>query len=448
MFARMSSCILVIDDDTAMLSLFSRILTKEGFEVFTAVSAAEGLKWLEKESIAAVISDVNLPDANGIELVQTIKAKFPIVEIIVITGFATIADGVMAIKNGAFDYLVKGDDNKKIIPLISKAIDKHLLQARIFQLEKKITEKYSFDNIVGNSPPLIEAKLLAEKVAQRDTTVLLLGETGSGKEVFAQSIHYSSLRKTKPFIAVNCSTLGKDILESELFGHKAGSFTGAHKDKTGLIEEANGGTIFLDEVGEMSMDLQAKLLRVLETREFYKVGDSKTTSVDIRVITATNRDLQKEIEKGNFRLDLFYRLSVFQVNLPSLNQRIDDIDKLTIHFVSQISGTMGLPYPKISKDFLTALKKHTWKGNIRELRNVIERAIILSDGELLPEQLPFDFVSGETATSSLELAEVEKHHIQKVLRLTKSNKAESARLLGIGLNTLYRKIQDYSLVVD
>jgi DNA-binding NtrC family response regulator len=444
----MSAAILVIDDDTALLSLFSRIIAKEGFEVHTAGSAAEGLRLLEKENIAAVISDVNLPDANGIELVQTIKSKHPIVEIIVITGFGTIADGVMAIKNGAFDYLVKGDDNKKIIPLISKAIDKHQLQARIYQLEKKITDKYSFDNIVGNSPPLIEAKLLAEKVAQRDTTVLLLGETGSGKEVFAQSIHYASLRKAKPFIAVNCSTLGKELLESELFGHKAGSFTGANKDKTGLIEEANGGTLFLDEVGEMGIDLQAKLLRVLETRQFYKVGDSKTTAVDIRVITATNRDLQKEIEKGNFRLDLFYRLSVFQINLPSLNQRIDDIDMLTTHFISQLTDDMGLAYPKISKDFLAALKKHSWKGNIRELKNVVERAIILSDGELMPEHLPFDFVNSELSPSSLELAEVEKHHIQKVLRLTKSNKAEAARLLGIGLNTLYRKIQDYSLSVS
>jgi two-component system NtrC family response regulator len=244
---------------------------------------------------------------------------------------------------------------------------------------------------------------------------------------------------------VNCSTLGKDILESELFGHKAGSFTGAMKDKQGLMEEANGGTIFLDEVGEMSMDLQAKMLRVLETQQFYKVGDSKPTSVDIRVVTATNRNLQLEIDKGLFRLDLFYRLSVFQITLPSLSERVDDIDMLTSHFIRLFADKMAVQYPKISKDFLNILKRHAWKGNIRELRNVIERAMILCDGELRPEFLPLEFTFQDNAQNSLELAEVEKQHIKKVLNITKGNKAEAAKVLDIGLNTLYRKIESYSL---
>jgi two-component system NtrC family response regulator len=441
----MNNTVLIIDDDTALQTLLTRIISKEGFNVLAAGNATAGLKILDKEKVSVVMSDVNLPDANGIELVETIKSKHPLVEIIVITGYGTIADGVMAIKNGAFDYLVKGDDNAKIIPLINKALEKSQLQNRISQLENKISDKYSFANIVGNSAAIQEAKNLAGKVAQTDATVLLLGETGSGKEVFAQSIHYASKRKNKPFVAVNCSTLGKEILESELFGHKAGSFTGAMKDKQGLMEEASEGTIFLDEVGEMSIDLQAKLLRVLETQEFYKVGDSKPTRVDIRVVTATNRNLQQEIDKGLFRMDLYYRLSVFKITLPSLADRIDDIDMLTTHFIKLFTDKMVVQYPKISKDFLDILKKHHWKGNIRELRNVIERAMILCDGELRPEFLPLEFTYQENSQNSLELAEVEKQHIKKVLTITKGNKAEAAKILDIGLNTLYRKIESYSL---
>ena len=441
----MNNTVLIIDDDIALQTLLARIISKEGFNVLTASNAASGLKLLDKEDVSVVMSDVNLPDANGIELVGTIKLKRPLTEIIVITGYGTIADGVMAIKNGAFDYLVKGDDNTKIIPLISKALEKSQLQSRISQLENKISDKYSFENIVGNSAAIQVAKNLAGKVAQTDATVLLLGDTGTSKEVFAQSIHYASKRKNKPFVAVNCSTLGKELLESELFGHKAGSFTGALKDKQGLMEEASGGSIFLDEVGEMSIDLQAKLLRVLETQEFYKVGDSKPTRVDIRVITATNRNLQQEIDKGLFRMDLYYRLSVFKINLPSLSERVDDIDLLTTHFINIFTDKMAVQYPKISKDFLDTLKTHSWKGNIRELRNVIERAMILCDGELRPEFLPLEFTYQENAPNSLELAEVEKQHIKKVLMITKGNKAEAAKKLDIGLNTLYRKIEGYNI---
>ncbi|MBS1685559.1 MAG: sigma-54-dependent Fis family transcriptional regulator [Bacteroidetes bacterium] len=441
----MNKTVLIIDDDKALQMLLARIISKEGFDVLTAGDARSGLKVLEKEKVMVVMSDVNLPDANGIELVQTIKTKYPFTEIIVITGYGTIADGVMAIKNGAFDYLVKGDDNTKIIPLINKAIEKSQLQARIDQLENKIIDKYGFDSIIGASPALEAAKGLAMKVAQTDATVLLLGETGAGKEVFAQAIHYASKRKNKPFVAVNCSTFGKELLESELFGHKAGSFTGATKDKQGLMEEASGGTIFLDEVGEMSIDLQAKMLRVLETQQFYKVGDSKPTTVDVRVITATNRDLQKEIEKGLFRADLFYRLSVFQITLPSLSERIQDIDLLTEHFLRMFADKMAISKPKVGRAFLDTLKKHSWKGNIRELRNVIERAIILCDGELRPEFLPMEFTYQESGTNSLVLEEVEKQHIKRVLNITKGNKAEAARVLDIGLNTLYRKIETFNL---
>ena len=437
----MNNTVLIIDDDKALQYLLARIISKEGFTVLTADTVSAGLKVLEMEDVSVVLSDVNLPDGNGIENTKIIKAKYPLIEIIVITSAGTISDGVLAIKNGAFDYLVKGDDDTKIIPLINKALEKSQLQSRVNRLEKQIFNQYSFESVVGSSAAILEAKNLANKVAQTDATVLLLGETGTGKEIFAQSIHYASPRKNKPFVAVNCSALGKDLLESELFGHKAGAFTGALKDKQGLMWEANDGTLFLDEVGEMSMDLQAKLLRVLETQEYYKVGDSKPTRVNVRFITATNRNLQQEIDRGLFRMDLYYRISVFKIVLPSLSERIDDIDMLTTHFINIFSEKMVVQHPNVSKDFLQHLKNHSWKGNIRELRNVIERAMILCDGELKPEFLPLEFTFEENGQNSLELAVVEKQHIKKVLAITKGNKAAAAKLLDIGLNTLYRKLE-------
>lgn len=441
----MKATILIIDDEVKLRGLLSRIIALEGYTVLEAGDARCGMKLLDKEEVTVVISDVKLPDANGVELTRSIKEKYPFIEVIVLTAFGTIADGVSAIKNGAFDYLTKGDDNEKIIPLLYKAVEKAQLQMRIVQLEKKVADKYSIDNILGSSPAILEAKELAGKVAETDTTVLLLGETGTGKEVFAQAIHEASHRRSGPFVAVNCSALGKDILESELFGHKVGAFTGAVKDKRGLLEEANGGTIFLDEIGEMNIDLQAKLLRVLETSEFFKVGDSKPTKVNVRIIAATNRDLKHESENGFFRLDLFYRLSVFQIRLPSLNERTEDIEVLTKYFTALFAAKMNKPVPAIGVDFLAALRKHHWRGNTRELKNVIERAVILSGDKLQVSSLPFDFAAANAAPVIFDLAEVEKMQINKVLLYVKGNKTEAARLLNISLATLYRKFKEYNL---
>lgn len=441
----MKSTVLIIDDEIKLRGLLSRIIGLEGFQVLEAGDAKSGLKLLEKEDVAVVISDVKLPDSNGIELTKTIKAKYPHIEVLVLTAFGTIADGVMAIKNGAFDYLTKGDENERIIPVLYKAIEKASLQKRILQLEKKVADKYSFENIIGVSKAIMDAKALAIKVAKTDTSVLLLGETGTGKEVFAQSIHESSNRRAKPFIAVNCSALGKDLLESELFGYKTGAFTGAVKDKRGLLDEANEGTIFLDEIGEMNIDLQAKLLRVLETGEFFKLGDSKPTKVNIRVIAATNRNLLKETEKGTFRLDLYYRLSVFQIHLPSLNERIEDIELLAKYFIKVFAEKMNKGEPKIESGFLQALKKHHWLGNTRELKNVIERAVILSEDTLLISSLPFGFTDTGSSPLVFDLAEAERIQIQKVLQYAKGNKTEAAHLLNIALATLYRKLKEYDL---
>jgi len=387
-----------------------------------------------------------------VDFTKTIKQRYPQIEIILLTAYGNIPDGIQAIKNGAFDYLVKGDDNERIIPLLHRAIEKAELSGRVKHLEKQLGKSQSFETVIGKSKALIQALELAQKVAPTDATILLTGETGTGKEVFARAIHQASKQAAKNFVAVNCSAFGKDLLESEMFGHKAGAFTGAIKDKKGLFEEANNGTIFLDEIGEMHADLQAKLLRVLETGEFIKVGDTRSVKVNVRVIAATHRDLQQEIKEGHFREDLFYRISAFQIKLPALRERPDDIEALANHFTALFASKTNKRVKSLSADFVAALKLHSWNGNIRELKNVIERSVILATGdELTVTTLPFEFhepisngKSGNTL-SAFNLSSVEKLHIQKVLNYTNGNRTEAAKLLGIGAATLYRKIDEYKL---
>lgn len=444
--------ILIIDDEEKIRSLLSRIISLEGFEVFQAADLKKGLQRLEISEVDVVICDVKLPDGSGVEFVKIIKEKYPSTEIILLTAYGNISDGVQAIKNGAFDYITKGDDNNKIIPLLYKAIEKAALSKRVMQLEKQLGNKYSFNNISGKSKIIKSAVEAGIKVAATDATVLLTGETGTGKEVFAQSIHNAGKRNKKNFIAVNCSAFSKDLLENELFGHKAGAFTGALKDSKGIFEEANNGTVFLDEIGEMPLDLQAKLLRVLECGEFLKVGDSKPTKINVRIIAATNKDLQQEIERGNFREDLYYRINIFNISLPPLRDRISDIEELAFYFLKYFTSKTGKKITSITPEYLESLKYHPWKGNIRELRNIIERSVILTDSaELELVSLPSDFqnVNSENSKnrmlSAFELAGAEKIHIQKVLNYTNGNKTETAKLLNIALTTLYRKLEDYRI---
>ncbi|MBA9073886.1 DNA-binding NtrC family response regulator [Flavobacterium gossypii] len=446
--------ILIIDDEEKLRSLMARIIGLEGFEVVEAGDCKSGLKKLEQYNFDVVLCDVKLPDGNGVDLTIAIKEKSPQTEVILLTAYGNIPDGVQAIKNGAFDYIVKGDDNNKIIPLLHRAIEKSNLTQRIAQLEAKLDTKLSFDGIIGSSKSLQQSIELARKVAPTDTTVLLTGETGTGKEVFASAIHQSSLRKNQPFVAINCSAFSHDLLESEMFGHIAGSFTGASKDKKGLFEEANNGTIFLDEVGEMALDLQAKLLRVIENGEFIKVGESKPTKVNVRIIAATNRDLAKEIEAGHFRQDLFYRLSVFQIQLPALRERVADIEPLANYFLHFFALKTNKKIKSFSGEFIQLLKLHTWPGNIRELKNVLERSVILETENILTtdclpleiQQLKASETTGEAPVlSAFSLASAEKIHIQKVLNYTNHNKTETAKLLNIALTTLYRKLEEYKI---
>jgi len=444
--------LLIIDDEERLRNLLARILQLEGYDVLVASNGKEAIKKLQHEVIPVVISDVKLPDINGIELTSQIKASWPATEIIVLTAFGTINDGVKAIKGGAFDYITKGDDNEKIIPLVSKAMDKALLQQKVLELEKKLNSKFGFERLIGKSVAITNVIKLAQKVALTDTTVLLLGETGTGKEIFAEAIHQASPRNAKSFVAVNCSAFTKELLESELFGHKAGSFTGAVKDKKGLFEEANGGTIFLDEIGELDHDLQAKLLRVLESQSFIKVGDTKPTQVNVRILAATNRNLQAEVNKEGFRSDLYYRLSVFQITLPALRDRKKDIKLLAEYFMGYFGIKVKKQFAGLSDKLIEKLEAYNWPGNIRELKNIIERAVILADDNVLDETLlpyemqgPQTVQAGNSSPSSFDLSSVEKLHIQRVLNHTHGNRAEGARLLNIGIATLYRKLKDYGL---
>lgn len=439
----MRNQILIIDDEIKLRSLMARILERENYTVVQAGDFKAAFKLMEQQHFPVVICDVKLPDGNGVEKVPIILQEFPGTLVILLTAYGNIADGVRAIKNGAFDYITKGDDNDKIIPLINSAFGQVALRDQILQKEPKDAVLIE---IVGNSPAIKNAVELARKVSPTDATVLLTGETGTGKEVFAQAIHQNSRRKEKPFVALNCSTFSREIMESELFGHAAGAFTGALKDKKGIVAEADGGTLFLDEIGELPLELQAKLLRLLETKEYFRVGDTKPLKSDFRLIAATNRYLEQESENGRFRTDLYFRLNIFEIHLPSLRERLGDVPALA-HVLLAMGNHSFTP----DNDYLKVLQQWHWPGNVRELKNVLERSSILASGNILTvETLPLEMVAHTTADnkkplSAFSMQSVEKLHIQKVLNYTNGNKTEAARLLEIGTATLYRKIEEYRL---
>lgn len=446
--------VLIIDDEEKLRSLTARIIALEGFDVAEAGNCKVAIQKISQQFYDAVLCDVKLPDGNGVDLTLKIKELSPETEIIVLTAYGNISDGVQAIKNGAFNYIVKGDDNNKIIPLLHAAVEKSSLTKKVAHLESRLNNKFSFEGIIGASAKIKEAIQLAEKVAPTDATVLLTGETGTGKEIFANAIHHNSPRKNKNFVAINCSAISHELLESEMFGHMAGAFTGATKDKRGLLDEADGGTLFLDEIGEMPIDLQAKLLRVLETGEYLKVGSSRASKTNVRIIAATNRELLREIEAGHFRQDLYYRLSIFLIKLPSLRERAADIGELANYFLKFYADKTNKKIKPLTKDVVQMLAFYQWPGNIRELKNVMERSIILESSDTItPESLPAEIRQEYTpqpettdkTLSAFSMASAEKIHIQKVMNYTNGNKSEAARLLSIGIATLYRKLEDYKI---
>ena len=448
--------ILIIDDEVQIRSLLARMLELEGYEVCQAGDCKTAIKQLEIQSPDVALCDVFLPDGNGVDLVLNIKKIAPNVEVILLTAHGNIPDGVQAIKNGAFDYITKGDDNNKIIPLISRAVEKAKMNVRLEKLEKKVGQMYSFDSILGESKVLKESVSLAQKVSVTDVPVLLTGETGTGKEVFAQAIHYNSKRSKQNFVAVNCSSFSKELLESEMFGHKKGAFTDAYMDRVGRFEMANKGTIFLDEIGDLELSCQVKLLRVLQDQTFEVLGDSRPRKVDIRVVSATNRDLRSMVADRTFREDLFYRINLITVHLPALRERREDIPLLARYFADKQSEVNGLPRVEFSSDAQTYLSRLPFPGNIRELKNLVERTILVS-GKTLLDAADFEVhcmnTSGSKSTipSSLEgltLDELEKQTILRSLEAHGGNLSHVATALGISRAALYRRLEKYGIPID
>jgi len=449
--------VLIIDDEKQILGLLSRIIGLEGYEVLQAATCKAGLRQMEQHSPEVVLCDVFLPDGNGVDLVSDLKKLRPLSEIILLTAHGNIPDGVQAIKNGAFDYITKGDDNNKIIPLVAKAMER---ASAAYQQQKKeatsVGRQYSFDTIVGKSPAIQAAIALAQKVSATEVPVLLTGETGTGKEVFAQSIHQHSSRKGKSFVAINCSSFSRDLLESEMFGHKAGAFTGALKETKGLFEEASGGTIFLDEIGDLELSCQVKLLRVLQDQTFEVLGDSRPRKVDIRVVSATNRDLRSMVADRTFREDLFYRINLITVHLPALRERREDIPLLARYFADKQSEINGLPRVEFSSDAQTYLSRLPFPGNIRELKNLVERTILVS-GKTLLDTADFEVhcmnTSGAKSTippslEGLTLDELEKQTILRSLEAHGGNLSHVATALGISRAALYRRLEKYGIPID
>ena len=444
--------LLLIDDEARLRQLLAQVLELEGYTVLQAPDAYRGLALLTQHAaeVLVVLSDVKLPDGHGVELLPRYRAAAPLAEVVLLTAFGTIPDGVKAMKLGAFDYLTKGDFEQQLVVVVERAAEKARLQRRVAELEKRVGQRHSFESMVGEAPALRRAQHLARQVAPTDSTVLLEGPTGSGKELFAQALHEASGRKSKPFVAVNCSAFPKDLLESELFGYKKGAFTGALTDKKGLLEEASGGTLFLDEIGELELNVQAKFLRVLEMQQFTKLGDTKPTSVMVRLVAATNRNLKQEAAEGRFRPDLYYRLSVFTILVPSLKERATDVPLLAGFFLQHFAARLAKRLPGLAPDTVAALQAYPWPGNVRELKNVLERAAILAPaGELLAlEYLPEEFQSGTRPVFLADdesLRALEARHIRRLMEELGGGKPEVARRLGIGLTTLYRKLQEYGL---
>ncbi|HIC90825.1 MAG TPA: sigma-54-dependent Fis family transcriptional regulator [Syntrophaceae bacterium] len=452
--------VLVVDDEKNYLLVLDALLSEEGYEVITAESGMEALQILKEAELDLVVTDLKMPKMNGIELLEHIKESNPDLPVIMMTAYGTIDTAIEAMKKGAYDYITKPFQNEELKLNIRKAIDAYHLLRENRQLNQALRRRFRFDNIVGKSKPMLKIFELIEKVAATKAAVLITGETGTGKELIAKAIHYNSPRRDKPFISINCAALTETLLESELFGHEKGSFTGAISTKKGRFEIAHGGSLFLDEVGETSPSLQVKLLRTLQEMEFERVGGTKTLKVDVRVIAASNKDLKKEVQEGNFRKDLYYRLNVVHIQIPPLRDRPDDIPLLVSHFIDKFSKEMGKSHITISPEAMRSIYNRKWPGNVRELEHIIERAVILCSGNViqisdLPEepreagQIEPDWGKLITLPTNLpqSLEAIEAKLIERALIQSNYVQARAAALLGITKSLLQYKMNKYNLSI-
>jgi DNA-binding NtrC family response regulator len=441
--------ILLVEDEDLSRDSLTRLLKMAAFNVKGAASGKIALSLISHEQFDIIITDLFLPDSNGIDILKQAKEFSPYTEVILITGHASAETAVKAMKEGAFDYITKPLNFDELSIIITKALEKRQLLTENVYLKNQLNNKFSFSSIIGNSPAMQKLFSRMKRIAGTDSTVLVLGESGTGKELVAKAIHYNSHRKDRPFIPVNCSAIPETLLESELFGHVKGSFTGAIRDKAGKFESATTGTIFLDEIGTMPMHLQTKLLRVLQEQEVERIGSSRTIQLDVRVISATNLNLDEEVKKGTFREDLFYRLNVIPIILPPLRERKEDILALVKHFIAKNCTEMKRPIMSISNEALEMLETYRWPGNVRELENMVERIVTLTDGNrIMANDIP-SHIRDEVLTKVTErgvdlvqtVNEIEKKMICEALSLTNGVKAKAAAMLNLNRTTLVEKMR-------
>lgn len=446
--------ILVVDDEKNIRDGLSASLEIDGFDTITAADGKEALNIITKETVDLVISDLKMPKMSGSELLKNIAAKYPTIPVIMLTGHGTVENAVVAMRDGAYDFITKPVNLDHLTLLVNRALSKRQLVDEHKHLKeeiKRIESKVKISKLIGKSSAMNKLQELINQVADSKASVIITGESGVGKEVVANAIHELSSRSDKPMINVHCAALSESLLESELFGHEKGAFTGANTQKKGRFELADTGTIFLDEIGEINPSTQIKLLRVLQERSFERVGGEDVLEVDVRVITATNRDLKEEIEKGNFREDLYYRLNVVNIHIPPLRERKEDIPLLVNAFVEEFAMDNGKAIKAIDPKALRKLTSYSWPGNIRELRNSVESAVVFTKGEVITEDdLPPSILNSSDMENIViplgsTLAESEKIIISETLRAEKSNKSKTSEVLGIGRKTLHRKIHDYGL---
>ncbi len=452
--------ILVIDDEEHIRRILGLMLKAQGLEVVTAEGGEDGLARFASEDFDLVFLDLRMPDLDGMTVLRRIRESRPEQTVVMITAYASVDTALGAMKEGAFDYIGKPFKEEEILAVVDKALERSRLLADNQRLRSEVLGRYRFDNIIGVSPPMQQLFQVMAKVADTKATVLITGESGTGKELVARALHYNSRLKDRPFVAVNCAAIPANLIESELFGAAKGAYTGAERTRRGLLEEADGSTLFLDEVGELPLETQAKLLRALQEGEIKRVGDNQTRKVDLRIISATNKDLAREVEKGNFREDLFYRLNVIHIHLPPLRRRRDDIPLLARHFLKKAASRHELGEKKLSPQALKVLAGLPLKGNVRELENIIEQAVVMSDGPVItPEDLP---QSASLAAGGIQVSVppeeedlkkvlktvsqmTEKQVIERVLSKTGGNRTQAAKRLGISRRALITKIQDLGL---
>ena len=443
--------ILVVDDDLKMCELLSDILSEEGYSVKTSGNSLKALKILKEEEFDVILTDLKMKGMDGIDLLDEAKQAAPLTPVIIMTAFGTIETAIKAMKMGAYDYVLKSDQTDELLLTVKKALEYRLLKKEIVHLRRRLESDYQFHHLIGKSPPMKKVYETIEMISDASCNILITGESGTGKELVAKAIHHHSNRKEGPFIAVNCAAIPETLIESELFGYKKGAFTDAKSDKKGLIFEADEGTLFLDEITEMPLNLQAKLLRVIEEREVRPLGDTVSYPFDVRIISTSNRDIKSFIQEGKFREDLYYRLKVIDIELPSLRERKEDIPLLIQYFIDRFGKELKKKISAISEDALKTLLDYSWPGNVRELENIIQRAIILGQQEtLLPVDFPDSIIEKKRDGNILEKAAQErysfnqllKEYIKKMMIETGGNKTKVSEILGIDRKTLYRKLKE------